>query len=341
MMKTTSTKLKNKTACKGQAVRTDLIIRRFGALLQLVCTHKGGNLGITQCLEEYHNRVRSREKSRGPDEAAAHFKAIYQIAVKIATGREFKPLPFTKSDRKTGIPQVLKPLVPYLLSDDENDKRVGLTISRIYTCIFSKREPDLQPIIDGPKLSGFNMESWTKFVKNKVPPLSDHHWDPTQFHMTSKAGPNGLALISSDLDGAALHDCAPHLLTNIESLNPNLRRHIDEQVSWIAESRRRRKLRVSKLSVIREGGAKNRVIAVGDYYSQEALKRLNHHLFKWLGSQEEDGTFNQGNSAKLVRRALNKGKPVYCFDLSNATDRFPLSIQKEVIREIIGDKADD
>jgi hypothetical protein len=60
-----------------------------------------------------------------------------------------------------------------------------------------------------------------------------------------------------------------------------------------------------------------------------------------LRNQQEDGTFNQGNLAVKVREALIKGQPVFGYDLSQATDRFPITFQREVLVIVLGlEKAD-
>jgi len=46
-----------------------------------------------------------------------------------------------------------------------------------------------------------------------------------------------------------------------------------------------------------------------------------------------DMTFDQGSIAK---KALQSKGPYYCYDLQSATDRFPLSLQIEVLSLFIG-----
>jgi hypothetical protein len=73
---------------------------------------------------------------------------------------------------------------------------------------------------------------------------------------------------------------------------------------------------------------KVRVVGILDYWSQAALRPLHDYLFSALRRIPQDATFNQG---KFVEFA--KGWPVYySFDLSAATDRFPMIVIEQLLR---------
>lgn len=337
-MKTNNTTTKKQAPSGERGQRVSTTIKRFGTLLSAISSHYGGkSRGVSELLENFYNSVRARAKARGNDEAADHFKQVYLIAVKIAVGRTFKPLMFTKSDKKDGTPTVLKPLVPLLISESEEQKRIGLSIAKVYLDLHSKRSPNMDSITD-PYEGRIDMEGWSKYLDSIfLPSLQMTEWNPTHYHITTKRGPNGLALVDCDKDAVALCDYFPEHLDMIGSFrSPILKDHIKSVAQQVKSSRRELPLLISRLSIIREGGCKNRVIALGDYFTQEALKETHHFLFKWLRKQPEDGTFRQDNTAKLVRTALNEGRPVFCFDLTSATDRLPLNIQEEVMSRFIG-----
>jgi hypothetical protein len=66
------------------------------------------------------------------------------------------------------------------------------------------------------------------------------------------------------------------------------------------------------------------------------LKPLHLALFDFLSKLPNDGTFNQ---ELAVRRAYEKSKIAgksYGYDLSAATDRLPVSLQRTVISTIYG-----
>jgi hypothetical protein len=94
---------------------------------------------------------------------------------------------------------------------------------------------------------------------------------------------------------------------------------------------------IRKLSVIHDPEAKERVIAILDYWSQSSLTELHRSEFGLLRTIKGDCTFKQGNFTHW----LPSSGPYYSLDLSNATDRFPLSFQKNMLAHLIGqEKAD-
>jgi hypothetical protein len=83
-----------------------------------------------------------------------------------------------------------------------------------------------------------------------------------------------------------------------------------------------------KISLVKDPEMKLRPIAIFDYWSQASLKDLHHRSFDALRKFSQDCTFNH-----------NHAKPSndnFCFDLTAATDRFPLKIQVEFLSSVIG-----
>jgi len=95
-------------------------------------------------------------------------------------------------------------------------------------------------------------------------------------------------------------------------------------------------LKTGRLAFLPEGGGKTRIIAIGDYFSQQALTPLFKETMKMLENIPQDGTYDQSNSIKIMKEKMKENKPIYCFDLKSATDRFPLYIQAEVVDAIFG-----
>lgn len=90
-----------------------------------------------------------------------------------------------------------------------------------------------------------------------------------------------------------------------------------------------------RLSKKKEAAGKIRVFAMVDWWTQMLLKPLHLFLFDLLRKLPNDGTFNQD---KAFQRAVAKAaasKASYGFDLSAATDRLPLSIQKKLLASLL------
>jgi len=92
-----------------------------------------------------------------------------------------------------------------------------------------------------------------------------------------------------------------------------------------------------KISIKQDKEGKSRPFAIFDYISQMALTSLHDSLFEILKKLPEDSTFNQNEGFKAI---LHGDYTYYaCFDLTAATDRFPLSLQNKVLGFLLNDAA--
>jgi hypothetical protein len=87
---------------------------------------------------------------------------------------------------------------------------------------------------------------------------------------------------------------------------------------------------IGKLGLKQEAAGKMRVFAMVDPWTQWILYPFHKALFSILDRRRDvDGTFNQ-----LGPISRKQGKPCFSMDLSSATDRLPMSIQKPLIGQI-------
>lgn len=87
-----------------------------------------------------------------------------------------------------------------------------------------------------------------------------------------------------------------------------------------------------------EPAGKVRVFAMVDPWTQWLLDRLHRAIFKLLAVIPQDGTFDQLKPIHLMKRwqevnrdSRGRLQPVYSFDLSAATDRIPVILQKVLL----------
>jgi hypothetical protein len=93
----------------------------------------------------------------------------------------------------------------------------------------------------------------------------------------------------------------------------------------------------SKLHFLYEKGNKCRVIAIVDYYTQEALSHIHTVLAEILKGLPMDYTFDQeAGFKKVLDWSQSSSHTLYSFDLSAATDRLPLSLQEDLLSHIFG-----
>jgi len=165
----------------------------------------------------------------------------------------------------------------------------------------------------------------------------------TEFHPSTKVGPLGHAFGSlfGDLE-VILYQ--PLLLENLIRVGGELlKKAIDTivqsgllgsfyEISLKYITVKPQLPKTGRLSCISDKNGKLRVIAIFDYWSQTALKGFHNYLYKLLRNIPEDCTFEQGDKAHI----LPKTGPYYCLDLTSATDRFPATLQRDIISQLIG-----
>lgn len=86
-----------------------------------------------------------------------------------------------------------------------------------------------------------------------------------------------------------------------------------------------------RLGFLPEGGCKTRVIAMGDYFTQDALKPLHKSLYRCLNKLQTDGTSSHNRLSMAVQERTLKCSHISSFDLTAATDRFPIFIQSKIL----------
>nr|QDH87757.1 MAG: RNA-dependent RNA polymerase [Mitovirus sp.] len=98
------------------------------------------------------------------------------------------------------------------------------------------------------------------------------------------------------------------------------------------------RISLGMLSCKIEPAGKVRVFAMVDIITQNLLRPLHQVLSKILKALPNDGTFNQ---EAMVDRAVLKAQSyggAYCYDLSAATDRLPILIQRSILASLFGTK---
>lgn len=92
---------------------------------------------------------------------------------------------------------------------------------------------------------------------------------------------------------------------------------------------------IGKLGLKDEPAGKVRVFAMVECWTQWLLRPLHLFLFTMLARLECDGTFDQ---LEPIHRLIELGKTrFYCYDLSAATDRLPISLQSRLLSHLFGE----
>jgi len=242
---------------------------------------------------------------------------------------------------KHGLPTVL-PFMRQILNLHPKYLRLVNTILSISRMIdWWPNCANYDPIItnysgeDHSKLS----RSLGKLAINLCPSLRNLDVDWSKFHRSDSAGILAKAVPSSvtefiHLPKDLIEDIkifgGEGIKTKLEQLS-----EIPENVISLWSSQLKVKdgsgKSMRRISYVRDPDGKVRIICIFDYWSQTVLKPLHDKLFRVLASFPTDCTFDQ---SKFLGGAM--GDTHYCFDLSSATDRFPLTLQVDVLSAIVG-----
>jgi len=298
-------------------------------------------------IDEYHlyeSKVRLyfTTVKRLVDERGLSFTVKYVKSSRLAVTRYLTGHPLTSLEGvalSNGWPNWLTELKPLI----ENES--GLKI--LMTLLVSLRSIHLTPVLDTSPITkewcGFSSITDREF-KHALRRLriSSRPVEWKSFHMSTKKGPLGqailtavteLTLLPSELISSITKLGGSKLSRVITALTVGRFNELSLASIW-ATLFPPKSQQFRKLSYFSDKEGKTRVIAILDYWSQTALRPLHEALFSILRRIPQDCTFDQGAFTSILP---SKG-PYYSLDLSNATDRMPLLLQKRVISAIVGEE---
>jgi len=284
----------------------------------------------------WQDKVTSYIVNYGVLHASKRAKTIRAITLAYLAGTPIRSVPEMISIRN-GIPKDLKPLSSLITSGDHVDIKFLLTLLSVTKVLTCPPNPNLSSI-SGESTCNEDQE-WSTYIRAFFKRLrieeSSVEYEFSQYHMSTKTSPNGNGALADAVGELfILHEKFPTLYQSIQVLGgDNLKEKMDTLVNrLIVKPNIGDKVR--RLSYISDKECKTRTVAILDYWSQTSLIPLHESLFKILKLIKSDQTFNQGS---FVNR-LNRG-PYFSFDLKDATDRFPISLQRKVLNYLIGEKA--
>jgi hypothetical protein len=241
---------------------------------------------------------------------------------------------------KSGIPTSLGiDLKKLLRSKDLWDKRFILSLLTLTRALTIEGEPNFKSITDpiskpvSPDLISEIVNMLPSTVGRKDFPKVDHTFK--EFHVTTKGGPNGLALDWSTHELSLLNQF-PDLVEAIHTIGgETLKMRMEElkevlDVCPVVPLTRRKGETLRSLKVKSDKEGKIRVFAILDYWSQTSMRELHIAISKLLKEVESDCTFDQNSR---LGRIVPK-EHFHSLDLKDATDRFPIVVQKAVLESL-------
>lgn len=290
----------------------------------------------------------------GDRTATNQLKAIYNEACHFVVGQVVEPSTpiWVKRSKVTKLPKKFKPFEPYLSSKVVLEKRLALTMLRTFESIVLEPVPDLESVIT-PSLGaeGFAefQEDFNFFLENSkfgftIKKLFSSESSNVRntgktFHYSAKGGIAGPTIGNCGKQSLAINE---ELMKDLDEIGSVFRKdNISDFIKVNQEFYKDRndivdrgsdliKTRLGRLAFIPDKGGKTRLIAIGNYWIQEVFHGLHNTIYRMLRRLRQDGTYNQTSASDVVCKATSN-KDVWSWDLTAATDRFPVQPQQIVL----------
>lgn len=197
---------------------------------------------------------------------------------------------------------------PYPGSDDELAKLAGLVVQGV-------RRLNLQPIkVGSPDIRGLK-----PFTGVHVPSFGRYgQWFSLPIEMRSIAYGR---LITSMTTNVWLPQSLRH-----DKRGETYRQFLEQSGATNTHS--------GHIMFLQEQGAKARVVAVPNGWLQWSFAPLAESLDRTCRSIPTSACHDQNKGADFMVSSMSSGKKLWCFDLSSATDRFPLLPQLALLKEL-------
>lgn len=282
--------------------------------------------------------------NNGLKEMISHSKTCRLLVLRYISG---DPLFSTETRLRIlndGLPFPVKKIRRLLYTKDPKILRIVLTVLNLTKSIDDESLPlDIKPIVSKWNISD---PSQVDEIMKMIPAYLSANQNLSSFtvehiheayHFSAKSSPNGGPALGAALSELTLLFKAEELTDAIIALGgKGLTTDLALILKFWDESLTLKNVTtLRKLFVVQDKEAKSRIVAILDYWSQTALKRLHDSLFLLLRKFESDMTHDQSSFTEYINKY--KPKEFWCYDLSNATDRFPIRFQKEVLTYFIGE----
>lgn len=87
--------------------------------------------------------------------------------------------------------------------------------------------------------------------------------------------------------------------------------------------------------MVKDVAGKSRVVGITNYWVQCSLQPLHKAILDFLKRVPMDGTYRQ---EEVIQKVISPGMKYSSFDLSSATDRLPMEVQRDILSLFIGEK---
>jgi len=240
----------------------------------------------------------------------------------------------------SGWPKILSFLKP--LSEGSLEERkflmTLLSLSRTFTLNVQERKnlkPDYDSITKPGSIkkiipTGFITEFVKRYNLKCEHPTFDQY---KNIYISNKAGPHGKATLSAMDSLLSYSYPLMQAIFNITDSNGSDYFSKSYSYAWNKDLGLKNK-GLGKLSFIFEPECKIRIVAIVDYYTQLYLKPISEMIFSKLSNIPQDRTFTQNP----FHTWKDDGNKFWSLDLSSATDRYPITLQRRLLEKVFSDR---
>jgi len=282
------------------------------------------------------DRIEYLIKVSGPTFVVQYLKESTRIVQKFVAGQPCSQSEGVLVSLIKGLPKWIPgPLRIKIRNNDPVTIRAVLSVLTLYKILDCKPKLKINSITD--PFTGFSR------TINPLKLAAVAEWFPkgtfSKSHtiISVNAGPNHKkAFLSLPADAYALAR-KPRVLLGLGVLaqyfdKSNIYQTLKEEITMVntlfLDSSKNKAFILGKLSFLLESAGKVRVVAILDGWTQMILSGLHDTVSTILKEIPQDGTFDQGKPIDLLSK---QESIVYSFDLSSATDRLPIDLQRQVI----------
>jgi len=307
----------------------------------------------------FFGRLKKLKATRGAKGAGSYLKESQRALVKWLAGDPLKKGKSTVKLRR-GVPTILPgALRRAIYSGNLAAVRVALTLFGVARTIYHKGDIKTSTITEPSSWapSPSREATFSKRIKVALKWLKIGQFQRPKgvsglsdiVKVSNRTGPNGHAVLAAHWDAYALRHSTvwttfcflakawglPFLIHSVEALS-SVTSPMINKYPIVEKTLPQSRAILGKLGVKREPLGKMRIFAISDFWTQTLLRCLHNFLMEELRKLPMDGTWDQGKAADRVREETKKGTKLFSFDLSAATDRFPVRFLVLTLAVLVG-----
>jgi hypothetical protein len=291
---------------------------------------------------------------------------LYRLCVtKYLCGQPLDKVPMVIGLTRSGFPKQIKGMKALIDSGQTSSIRFVLTLLGLSRALKAEGTVSYASITDPQVINEQVLKAIVDFIpifiQDNNLDIYEGSWNKMDSNLSTKAGPHGLATWTSwksvfylpehlilsikEFGGQELYEFITSIRSNFDIRIMEKFFDLKDTIKVRSKDLNAKKVKtfkafksttdIRKLSIVHDPELKERVIAILDWFSQESLRPFHNYCFSLLRSMKQDRTFTQD---PIITDKLEKHS-YHSLDLSAATDRFPIRLQKSLVEHLTGSAA--